>query len=310
MAGFRTCYDIFECPKPYDGKGDDPLGIGKERRRQAVSCKACCCMSSETKQTAGQEVEINLSELFYLLWSKLITILIVTVFFGGVAFAYSRFFIPKQYRAECKIFVLNRSNEEYLTSSDIYASNAILKDFEILAGSRTVINRVIHDLDLDYDPANPQKASYTYGQLRSEIGVSVPQNARFLFVSVTDRNPNNAKILADKVSDVLVEQIIFIMKSDAFIVDYAVVPGGPASPNVRKYTILGALCGFLLACGIIILRFVTDDTIKTDEDVEKYLSLPVLGSIPLDDSEPKRKRSEYRADLKRARKLYQKTRER
>ncbi|MBQ6105170.1 MAG: polysaccharide export protein [Lachnospiraceae bacterium] len=260
----------------------------------------------DNKPNSSEQTDtINLSELFYVLLSRILTIVCVTVLCGAVAFAYSRFFIAPEYSAGCTLFVLNRNNENSLTSSDISASNALVKDYQILAGSRAVIEKVIADLNLQYDESDPGKATYTYSQLKSEIRVSVPSDSRMLVVSVLDKNPNNAKKLADAVSEVLVSQIVSKMKTEASIIDYAVVPTSPASPNVKKNTLIGAAIGFLLICGIIVLRFITDDTIKSDTDIEKYLHLPVLGTIPLDENEePKRKRSEYRADMKKAKTLY------
>lgn len=260
----------------------------------------------ENKPNSSEQTDtINLSELFYVLLSRILTIVCVTAICGAVAFAYSRFFIAPEYSASCTLFVLNRNNENSLTSSDISASNALLKDYEILAGSRTVINQVITDLNLQYDPSDPEKATYSYAQLKKEIHVSVPSDSRMLVVSVLDKNPNNAKKLADAVSEVLVNQIVSKMKTEAVILDYSVVPTAASAPNVKKNTVIGAAIGFLIICGIIILRFITDDTIKTDSDVEKYLHIPVLGTIPLEENEePKRKRSDYRADMKKAKKLY------
>lgn len=249
--------------------------------------------------------EINLLELVYAMLSHWLLLFIVTALFGACAFCYSKFFIAPQYSASCTLFVLNRNNSNSLTSSDISASNALLKDYEILAGSRTVINQVIESLDLKYDEARPDKPSYSYAELKREISVSVPKDSRMLVVSVRDLNPNNAKLLADAVSKALVEQITKTMKTEAEILDTAVTPGGPVSPNVKKNTVVGAAIGFLLAAAWVFIRFISDDTIKSEEDVENHLGVPVLGSIPLDETEaPKKKRSEYRAEMKNVRRLY------
>ncbi len=260
----------------------------------------------ETKSTTTEQNDaINVSELFYALLAKCWMIIAAMIVCGGLAFAYSKFFISPKYTASCMLFVLNRNSENSLTSSDISASNALLKDYENLAGSHAVIDSVRKDLGLEADPANPDKASYTYEELKNEITVSVPQDSRMLVVSVTDQNANNSKQLADAVSERLVTSIVEIMKTEAVIVDHAVLPKFPSSPNVKKNTIIGAAFGFLLAAAFVVIRFLTDDTIKTDADVEKHLHVPVLGTIPLDESEStKRRRSEYRADMQRAKKLY------
>ena len=68
------------------------------------------------------------------------------------------------------------------------------------------------------------------------------------------------------------------------VVDYANLPESPKSPNSIKNMIIGGLLGFVLAIGIIVIIYILDDTIKTPDDVEKYLGLSVLGSIPYDEN--------------------------
>ena len=73
------------------------------------------------------------------------------------------------------------------------------------------------------------------------------------------------------------------------IMDYGQLPDAPVAPSMKKNGIIGGLLGFVLACAIIILRYMMNDSIKTGEDVEKYLSLNVLGMIPLEEGVSKRK---------------------
>lgn len=64
------------------------------------------------------------------------------------------------------------------------------------------------------------------------------------------------------------------------VIEEGVVPSAPTSPNVMKNTILGALAGLVIAAGIIVVRTIINDTIRSEDDVEKYLGIPVLASIP------------------------------
>lgn len=255
----------------------------------------------ETKpMTTEQSDAINVSELFFALLAKSWMIIIAMIVCGVLAFAYSKFCVSPTYKASCMLFVLNRNSENSLTSSDISASNALIKDYEHLASSRRVIEAVIDELNKQQ--GNPV---YTYEELKNEVSVSIPQDSRMLVVSVADLNPVNAQILADAVAGRLVSSIVEIMKTEAVIVDNAVLPTRPSSPNVKKNTIIGMLFGFILAAAYVVIRYLTDDTIKNDADVEKHLHVPVLGTIPLDENDtPKRRRSEYRADMQKARKLY------
>lgn len=71
----------------------------------------------------------------------------------------------------------------------------------------------------------------------------------------------------------------------------------PEGPNNLKNAIMGALAGGMLVCGILTMGVVLNDTIQTEEDVEKYLNLTVLASIPLREGEPK-KAKEKEKELK------------
>ena len=52
------------------------------------------------------------------------------------------------------------------------------------------------------------------------------------------------------------------------------------SPNVNKNAAIGAAGGIFLVCAFVAVRLIMNDTVKTEEDVEKYLKLSVLASVP------------------------------
>ena len=51
------------------------------------------------------------------------------------------------------------------------------------------------------------------------------------------------------------------------------------SPNVKKNAAVGGLVMLVLACGVITLSVIMNDTIRSEEDVFKYLELPVLAVV-------------------------------
>lgn len=59
-----------------------------------------------------------------------------------------------------------------------------------------------------------------------------------------------------------------------------------------KWTFIGGVLGVLLVCVIILIQYLMDDTIKSSEDVEKYLGLSTLALIPVasDESGKKKKK--------------------
>jgi len=68
------------------------------------------------------------------------------------------------------------------------------------------------------------------------------------------------------------------------------MPINPVSPNIMKNTVIGAALGAFLAIAIVVVIFLMDDTVKTADDVEKYLGLNTLTSVPLKEGETKAKK--------------------
>ena len=94
-------------------------------------------------------------------------------------------------------------------------------------------------------------------------------------------------------------QITEIMFAEAVnTVEEGNLPENPSSPSMMKNTVVGGFLGCLLAVGIILLKFMLDDTIKTPDDVEKYLGLGVLASVPVQPGTKKAKKTRGRRSAK------------
>ena len=92
----------------------------------------------------NDEMEIDLLELFSVLWSKIWLILIVVVLGAVIAGVYTKFMITPQYQSSTSIYVLNRQNESTVTSSDLTASTQLTNDYVELIKTRTVAENVIN----------------------------------------------------------------------------------------------------------------------------------------------------------------------
>lgn len=228
----------------------------------------------ELEQRNQQESEIDLGALLYALWKHIGLIVITTLLCGAIMFVYNKSFVTPLYQSTASVFVLNRTNDESITSSDISSSTALTKDFADLATSHLVVDRVISDLELEQD--------YTYSRLRSNITVSIADNSRMLRVMVTDADPEMAKKLTDAVVDVLVDVVADRVNMNINKIDEGTLPESPSSPNIMKRTLLGCALGAVIAIAVIVITFLMDDTLKNEMDIEKHLQLTVLASIPME----------------------------
>ena len=143
------------------------------------------------------------------------------------------------------------------------------------------MEQVIAILNLDMKPE----------ELSGMISVATATDTRILSVQVRSENPREAKEIADAVRESVGIQITEIMDADAVnTVEEGNLPTSPSSPNTMKNMAVGGMLGLLAAAGIIVLIFVLDDTIKTPDDVEHYLGLNVLTSIPIQEGVKKSKK--------------------
>ena len=128
-------------------------------------------------------------------------------------------------------------------------------------------------------------------ELEETITAETPVDTRILTIIVENQDPKMAKEIADALRESVSIQITEIMDADSVnTFEEGNLPTEPSSPSLVKNMAIGGLLGLIIALGIIVLIFVLDDTIKTPDDVEHYLGLNVLTSIPIQEGVKKSKK--------------------
>lgn len=230
----------------------------------------------------NDELEIDLMEIIQVLWHWAWAIVLSAAVVGAIAMIYAMFFITPMYKSTTRIFVLNQSSSESLTVSDLNLGTQLSNDYKELIRSRDVVETVIEEFELNT----------TYESFVKRISVSSPNNTRIIDISLVDANPLMAKELVDRLREVAAVNIKEIMAVDAVnLVDEGNVPLNPYEPSVKKYALIGVLAGGFLAVAVILVLYLLDDTIKSSEDIEKYLKLSTLGTIPIIGSGEEKKKN-------------------
>ncbi len=221
---------------------------------------------------ADDEIEIDLTELFQLLLQKIWVILLCMILAGGIVLGGTLLLITPKYEASSMIYILTKTTS--VTSlADIQMGEQLTVDFETLAESRPVIKAVIDDLNLDY----------TYEEMTDMISTENPTDTRILRLIVENEDAELAKDISNSLAEATAERVAYVMKSDEpTIVENAVTADSPSSPNVLRNTAVGALAGAVLAMAVIVIRYLMNDTIQTEDDIRKYLNLHTLAAIPME----------------------------
>lgn len=226
----------------------------------------------ETNQ--NDVIEIDLREVCLLLLGKLWLILLIGLLTAAAGFGLSQFVVQPTFESTTKIYILNKQDNSTVTYSDVQLGTQLTKDYAELIQSRYVMEEVIEELGLlDVD----------YEELLKKVKVTTPTDTRILAITVSDTDPVAAMDIANGIREAAAVHIKNVMDIEAVnVVETANLPMEKASPSVGKWTLIGAFIGMFLVIAGVLLRYVMDDTIKTSDDVEKYLGLSTLALIPLE----------------------------
>lgn len=220
----------------------------------------------------NDEIEIDLWELLDLLLHKLWIIIPTAMVTFVIGFCIAMFAVTPMYQSTTGIYVMSRQNSDTLSVSDTQLSSQLTKDYEQLIQSRTVLESVIAQTGIDE----------TYGGLKDRVAISNVKDTRIIYITVTDASPEMAKVLANAIREEGAKHIQAVTSVEAVnVVDEANLPTSPSSPSVAKWALIGGFIGAFVSMAVIVIRYLMDDTIKSSEDVEKYLGWSTLALIPM-----------------------------
>lgn len=230
------------------------------------------------EKTTTNDDTIDLMRLLFALKRRIWLILAVGLIFAFGAAAYTRFLVTPVYTSSSTMLVLTK--ETTLASvADLQLGTQLTKDYSVLIQSRPVLEKTIENLGLDM----------SYQALRGSISISNPEDTRILSISVNHSDPEMAKAIADELASVSSAYIGDKMEvTPPKIIEEGEVPTYKTSPSIRKNTVMGFLAGAVLVCAVVVVLELLNDSIYTEEDVEKYLGLSTFAVVP--DKEPNHKK--------------------
>ena len=201
------------------------------------------------------EDTIDLLELARVLLKKWWLILLSAVFCGALALLVTITMINPQYQSNAMLYILSKTTT--VTSlADLQLGSELTADFEVIAKSKPVLDNAIEKLKTESDK------TFTRDDLNQMLSVSNKSDTRILVISATSTDPTDASLVANAVAEATAEQMAYIMKSDEpTTVEKAEVESTPVSPSLKKNLLMGILAGMVLACGILVVGYLMNDTI-------------------------------------------------
>ncbi|MCD8348768.1 MAG: Wzz/FepE/Etk N-terminal domain-containing protein [Lachnospiraceae bacterium] len=215
-------------------------------------------------------IEIDLKELFFMLlgnWKAIFLTLLVGM---AVAGAVHTFFVTPSYEAQAIIYITN--TDSMISLSDLQLSDALTEDYGIIIESRPVLNQVIEELGLDM----------TYKDLEKLVTVNNPDSTHMVEITVTSDDIEMSRNIVNSLLNISIEQIYQVIGSgEPTVVEYSEAEAvEDVTPSLFRYMAIGGLLGIVLACMVLVVHMLLNTKFESEEDIEKYLGVPMLAAVP------------------------------
>ncbi len=218
--------------------------------------------------------EINLKELFDYLKERVLIVAIITLAILVVGCIYSIFIKTPMYKSQTTFVLVSDDGTAGgggYSQAEVNLNKNLVSTYSDLVKSNRVIDKVIKNLSLNY----------SVNTLKGRITVINTTNTEIIKVNVEDPDKALAADIANELIKVFGEEIKEIYRlQNVSVVDVAEEAEYPYNVNIIKDIVIYLLVGIVLACGIIFVIYYFDTTIKSADEVEKKLGLPVFGIVP------------------------------
>ncbi|MCT3403068.1 YveK family protein [Lactobacillus helveticus] len=264
-------------------------------------------MEQEQKQTDNT---IDLTQLLQLCRRHIWALILWSVGLALVGWGIANFVISPKYTSSAQILVNQKSNKNdpntaYITQQanmqlvntykDIVTSHVILQDasdrlanpvrvvkkakpakYRTNADGRRVLVRKAQPAVIERDG---KSYSVSASQLAKNISVNTQQQSQVFSVSATADTPEKAKAEANAVARSFRDQIPNIMNIDNVTIVAPATNGVQSSPNVKMFTLAGFVIGLVLTSAMILIREMTNTTVRDDTYLTQDLGLTNLGYV-------------------------------
>ena len=234
-------------------------------------------MPSNTRQND----QIDLVKVFKALWKHALSIILVTLIGGAIAFGVTFAFMSPKYKASAMLYVNNSSfsfgsTSFSISTGELNAANTLVDVYTAILKSRTTLEEIAAEAEVPY----------SYTTLQDMVSTSDLSGTGIFNVYVESSNPMEAEKIANTIARVLPDRIADIVDGASVrIVDYAIVPAHRSTPSYTKNTAIGLLLGFLVSAGFVAVKNVLVSQGSTliqsaDDLAAAYPELPLLATIP------------------------------
>ena len=218
------------------------------------------------------EKSISIQELFVLMKRYLVLIIAAGLIGGIITYCVCSFFVAPVYEASAKMIVNSRQEQTgSVTNDQITSAQKLVDTYAIIIRSQPVLEPVIEKLNLNIDVEVLAKA----------VAVTSVNDTQVMQIAVQSKNPQQALRIVEEIVSTCPPIIIEAVEAGSVkTIEPAHLKKEPVAPSTNLFTVVAAFLCMVAVVMVVMLRFLLDNTYKSEADLRNDLELPVLGVIP------------------------------
>lgn len=223
--------------------------------------------------------ELDIKEIIYEIWKNKIMILVIMLLGVALGLLYHSFLVKPLYQSTTTLVLSKPATAEgsqtgtsgTITSNDIALNQKLVSTYSEIMKSRTVAREVINKLGLKVSEES----------LMNDITVQSKKDTELLEIAVSYTNAAKAAEIANTLAEVFTNKVKEVYNiENVSIIDQAEVATAPYNISLTKTMLLFLIASFIIGCLVVFVKMYFSNTIKSQEELEKLLGLPVLAVIP------------------------------
>ncbi|MCE2378660.1 capsule biosynthesis protein CapA [Staphylococcus haemolyticus] len=215
------------------------------------------------------ENSLDLSKFLGAIKKNLKLLVLLPIIFMLISLLVTVFLMKPKYEANTQVLVNQKEkNNEYM-AQEVQSNLQLVNTYaEILKSPRII------------DDVAKKDSKYSSSQIKSMLDITSQSDSQILTINVKNGSKADAENVANEIAQVFKKDMPKIMSIDnVSVLSKADGTATKVSPNLIQNLAIGLILGLILGMVIIVIKELFDKRIKTEEDVERELDIPVLGSI-------------------------------
>ncbi|PHC35968.1 capsular biosynthesis protein [Bacillus toyonensis] len=218
------------------------------------------------------EETICLKDLFDILKKHVLIILSIAIGAAIVSSIINFYFVTPIYQSSTQILVNQKKQEGIIQPGEVQTNIQLTNTYKVIIKSPVILEQV----------KNKLKLGISVQELSKRINVANEKDSQVIIITIQDEDIKTASDIANTIAEVFKDEVSKIMNVDnVTILSKAEINEGEEPVKPRPMLNIGIVfgIGLILALGLAFLLEYLDSTLKTEEDIEKELQLPVFGVV-------------------------------